>query len=92
MAIENLQELLSEQLGKTQSTTEVFTTVAQTSKDWYCVYFPVESVISAITAAGATGESALQTTMPAGTTLFLNVTAITLSSGVGIGYGEGLTT
>ena len=89
--IENVQQLLTEQLGKNGST-EVFTTVAQTSKDWYCIYFPVECVVASITAADATGESALVTTLPAGTTLFMNVTAITLTSGIGIGYHEGVTT
>ncbi len=87
MAIENVQQLLTEQLGKNGST-EIFTT----GKDWYCVYFPVTSVVSAITVADATGESALQTTLPAGTTLFMNITAITLTSGIGIGYHEGPTT
>jgi len=91
MAIENVQQLLTEQLGKNGGT-EIFTTAAQTSKDYYCVYFPVNSVISSITVADATGESALQTTMPAGTTLFMNVTAIQLTSGIGIGYHEGITT
>ena len=91
MAIENVQQLLTEQLGK-NGDTEVFTTVAQTSKDYYCVYFPVTSVISSITVADATGESALVTTLPAGTTLFMNVTAIQLTSGIGIGYHEGITT
>jgi len=89
--IENVQQLLVEQLGKNGGT-EIFTTVAQTSKDFYCVYFPVESVISALTVADATGEAALLTTVPAGTTLFMNVTAITLTSGIGIGYHEGVTT
>ena len=89
--IENVQQLLTEQLGKNGST-EIFTTAAQTSKDFYAVYFPVTSVVSAITVADATGESALQTTLPAGTTLFLNITAITLSSVIGIGYHEGPTT
>jgi len=89
--IENVQQLLVEQLGKNGGT-EIFTTVAQTSKDFYCVYFPVESVISALTVADATGESALLTTISAGTTLFMNVTAITLTSGIGIGYHEGVTT
>ena len=79
--------LLFEMLGKGGGT-EVFTTAAQTGKDWYCVYFPVESVVSAITADGTTGESALQTTLPAGTTLFMRITAITLTSGIGIGYRE----
>jgi len=91
MAIENVQQLLMEQLGKNGST-EIFTTAAQSGKDWYCVYFPVESVVSAITVADATGESALQTTLPAGTSLLMNITAITLTSGVGIGYSEGATT
>ncbi len=89
--IENVQQLLTEQLGKNGST-EIFTTAAQSGKDWYCVYFPVTSVVSAITVADATGESALQTTLPAGTTLLMNITAITLTSGIGIGYYEGATT
>ena len=89
--IENVQQLLTEKLGKNGST-EIFTTAAQTGKDWYCVYFPVTSVVSAITVADATGESALQTTLPAGTTLLMNITAITLTSGIGIGYYEGATT
>ena len=91
MAIENVQQLLTEQLGKNGGT-EIFTTVNQTSKDWYCVFFPVESVIASITVADATGESALQTTIPAGTTLFMHVTQIQLTSGVGVGYHEGPTT
>ena len=54
MAIENVQLLLVEQLGK-NGDTEIFTTVAQTSKDWYAVYFPVTSVVSAFSVADATG-------------------------------------
>ena len=91
MAIENVQQLLTEQLGK-NGNTEIFTTAAQTSKNFYCVYFPVNTVIASITVADATGESALQTTLPAGTTLFMNVTALTLTSGIAICYHEGLTT
>jgi hypothetical protein len=73
MAIENVQQLLTEQLGK----------------NFYCVYFPVESVVSAITAASVTNVTALQTTLPAGTTLFLQgITAMTLTSGIAIGYTE----
>ena len=87
MAIENVQQLLVEQLGKNGGT-EIFTTAAQTGKDWYCVYFPVTSVVDTITADGVSGESALQTTLPAGTTLFMRITAITLTSGIGIGYKE----
>jgi hypothetical protein len=79
--------LLFEMLGKGGGT-EVFTTAAQTSKDWYCIFFPVESVISTI-AGDATNVTALNgQTMNAGTTLFLRTTAITLTSGIGIGYRE----
>lgn len=78
--------LLREQLGK--GSVDIFTTAAQSSKDYYAVHFPVESVIASITVANATGESALQTTLPAGSTLFMRVTAITLTSGIGIGYTE----
>ena len=51
MAIENVQQLLSEQLGKNEGT-EVFdsSSGALSGKDYYCVYFPVESAISSITA------------------------------------------
>ena len=87
MAIENVQQLLTEQLGKNGGT-EIFTTADQTSKDWYCVHFPVESVVASITVSDATGEAALHTTLPAGTVIFMNVTQIQLTSGVGIGYKE----
>lgn len=79
--------LLFEMLGKGGGT-EVFTTAAQTGKDFYCVHFPVESVITTI-AGDAAGITSLNTlTMAAGTTLFLRITAIDLASGVGIGYSE----
>ncbi len=79
--------LLMEMLGKNYGT-EVFTTAAQTGKDWYCIFFPVESVISTI-AGDATNINRLDgQTMNAGTTLFLRTTAITLTSGIGIGYRE----
>ena len=45
-----------------------------------------QSVVSAITITNCTGESALQTTIPAGTVIFANITAITMTSGVAIGY------
>ena len=41
--------LLMMQLGKGGGT-EVFTTAAQTGKDWFCVHFPVESVVASIAA------------------------------------------
>ena len=57
--------LLFEMLGK-GSGTEVFTTAAQSSKDFYCIFFPVDSVISTI-AGDATNITALNgKTMNAG--------------------------
>tara|TARA_R110000787_G_scaffold242605_1_gene348649 strand:+ start:466 stop:750 length:285 start_codon:yes stop_codon:yes gene_type:complete len=89
MAIENVQQLLTEQLGKNRC--DVITTTAMTGKDYYCIHFPVNSVVTAITATNVTGAagsdvSGLQQTYQAGTTLFLNVTAITLTSGMAICY------
>ncbi len=79
--------LLFEMLGKGNGT-EVFTTAAQTGKDFYCVYFPIASVIASI-AGDATNITALNgQTMAAGSSLLLRVTAITLTSGMGIGYRE----
>jgi len=89
MAIENVQQLLTEQLGKNRC--DVFTTTAMIDKDYYAVYFVTESIITEIaasniqTGAGSSAAS-LHTTMAAGTTLFLNVTTITLTSGLAICY------
>ena len=79
--------LLKEMLGKGGGN-NIFTTEAQTGKDYYAIHFVRESVISSITVANADGESNLQTTIPEGTTIFLRVTAITLSDGLAIGYRE----
>lgn len=84
MAYKNNTQLLREQLGK-QGTITCFTTAAQT-EDFYAVHFVTETVIASITITGGTGESALETTIPAGTVIFGNITAITLTSGVAIGY------
>lgn len=89
MAIENVQQLLTEQLGKHRC--DVISTTAMTSKDYYAVFFPVESVVASITATNiqtgaGSAASNLHTTYAAGTTLFLQVTAITLTSGVAICY------
>ena len=79
----NQQELLSEQLGKGGVTiiedTDVIAAVAGTS--YYAVYFPVETGIGAITTgSNVSGDDAdLIRTYAAGTTLFLNFTAITLT-------------
>ena len=48
--------------------------------------YKTQSIISAITITNCTGESALQTTIPAGTVIFANITSITLTEGVAIGY------
>tara|TARA_R100001594_G_scaffold11334_1_gene25777 strand:+ start:375 stop:656 length:282 start_codon:yes stop_codon:yes gene_type:complete len=84
--IDNNNLLLREQLGKGSGV--VFTSAAQTGKDWYAVHFVTESVISAITMTYHTGESALHTTIPAGTVIFGHITAITMTQGVAIGYKE----
>ena len=89
MAIENVQQLLTEQLGKNRC--DVITTTAMSGKDYYAVLFVTESVIASITAANiqtGTGSAAasLHTTIAAGTTLFLAVSAITLTSGLAICY------
>ena len=84
--IDNTSTLLREQLGKGSGV--VFTTAAQTGKDWYAIHFVTESVVSAITLTYLTGEAALHTTIPAGTVLFAHCSAITMSSGVAIGYDE----
>jgi|TARA_R110002020_G_scaffold415453_1_gene624799 hypothetical protein len=91
MAIENVQQLLTEQLGKNRC--DVITTTAMTSKDYYAIHFPVTSVIASITAANATTAAGsaianLQTTIPAGTVIYLNVTGITLTSGLALCYYE----
>lgn len=84
--IDNNNTLLREMLGKGAGV--VFTTAAQTSKDFYALHFVTESVIASITMANLTGESALQTTIAAGTVIYGRCTAITLSSGLAIGYTE----
>ena len=91
MAIENVQQLLTEQLGKHRC--DVITTTAMSGKDYYAIHFVTESVIASIaatniqTGAGSSAAS-LHTTMAAGTTLFLQCTAITLTSGVALCYYE----
>ena len=57
MAIENVQQLLTEQLGKNRC--DVVTTTAMTGKDYYAVHFPITSVVTAITAANVTAASGL---------------------------------
>ena len=84
--IANNNILLREQLGKGSS--DCFTTGAQTGKDYYAVHFVTESVVTSITSASIGGASSLQTTIPAGTIIFGRITAITMTSGVAIGYAN----
>tara|TARA_R110000824_G_scaffold242941_2_gene431586 strand:- start:84 stop:368 length:285 start_codon:yes stop_codon:yes gene_type:complete len=89
MAIENVQELLTEQLGKRRC--DVVTTTAMTGKNYYAVHFPITSVVTAITASNVTAVAgsavaSLITTYPAGTTLFLNVNTLTMTSGLALCY------
>jgi hypothetical protein len=89
--IDNNNQLLREQLGKNRC--DVITTDNMTSKNYYAVHFPTESVIASIAAAnviegGGSGVGNLQTTMAAGTTIFLNVTQIQLTSGLALCYYE----
>ena len=92
MAIENVQQLLTEQMGKNRC--DVILTDNMTSKDYYCVHFPITSVILSIAAenvieGGGSGEGNLNgKTMPAGTTIFLNVTQLQLTSGLALCYYE----
>tara|TARA_R110002167_G_scaffold199332_1_gene402547 strand:- start:1837 stop:2124 length:288 start_codon:yes stop_codon:yes gene_type:complete len=87
--MENVQELLTEQLGKHRC--DVIATTAMTGKSYYAIHFPVESVIASIAATnavvgGGSDIANLETTIPAGNTIFLNITAITLTSGIGLAY------
>ena len=89
MAIENVQQLLTEQLGKNRC--DVVTTTAMSGKDYYCIHFPLESVVTAITAenvtlAAGSSVASLVQTYAAGTTLFLNVNSLTMTSGLALCY------
>ena len=89
MAYEFLDDniALMRMLGETRGIEVISNTAAHTSKDYYCVYCVTETVVASITCdSEVTNAAGLQTTLPAGTTLMLNVTAITLTSGVVIGY------
>ena len=89
MAIENVQQLLTEQLGKNRC--DVVTTTAMSGKDYYCIHFPIESVVTVITASNVTSAAgssvaSLIQTYAAGTTLFLNVNTLTMTSGLALCY------
>lgn len=89
MAYEFLDDnvALMRMLGETNDIQVISNTAAHTGKKFYCVQCVTETVIASITCDGEVSNAAgLQTTIPAGTLLLLNVTAITLTSGVVIGY------
>jgi len=89
MAVKNTTDLLNEQLGK-KGKARIISTVAVTSVDFYAVHFVTESVINAISVSdlesGSANPAILRTTIPAGTVLFMNITAIELTSGLAVGY------
>lgn len=90
MAYEFLDDniALMRMLGETQSIKVISDSSGHTG-DFYCVYCATETVISSITCdSEVTNAAGLQTTLPAGTTLMLNVTGITLTSGVVIAYSR----
>lgn len=89
MAYEFLDDnvALMRMLGETADIQVISDDTAHTNKKFYCVQCVTETVISSITCDSEVSNAAgLQTTIPAGTLLLLNVTAITLTSGVVIGY------
>lgn len=85
MAIKNNNELLRDALGK-GSADAINADV--TDKDYYALHFITDTVVTAITAPKLADAARLQVTIPAGTVLFTNVTALTVSSGLVIGYSN----
>jgi hypothetical protein len=89
MAIENVQQLLAKQLGKAR--VDAITTTAMSGKDYGIIIFQEESVVASITAtnvqevAGSTAANLVRT-YDKNETLFLDVTAITLTSGKALCY------
>ncbi len=87
--MKTITQQLDEQLGRTGKVL-LITTNAITSQNFYAVQFLKESVISSIELGNLDGNgeavTVLNTTIPAGTVLFANVTAITLTSGLAIAY------
>tara|TARA_Y100000114_G_C11758206_1_gene328089 strand:- start:1599 stop:1880 length:282 start_codon:yes stop_codon:yes gene_type:complete len=91
MAVKNTVDLLNEQLGKGGHKQFLITSAAAvTTQDFYAVHFVTESVVSQIAMnnlhTDSQASTVLNTTIPAGTVLFLNITGITLTSGVAVGY------
>ena len=90
MAIDNVQAVLSKQIG-TNKCDIVTSSEGQIGGDYYCVHFPVETEISGLIAANITDVGADEhafdnLVVPAGTTLFLNITQIQIVSGMAMCY------
>lgn len=87
---DSTNELLGYQLGKGAVTIfeDTDAIAAVTGVSYYAVHFPVETAVaSMVTGSNVTGADAdLVRTYAAGTTLFLNFTAITLGSGFALIY------
>ena len=82
--------LLREQLGK--GPVEIYSngeSTGATPKDFYVIYFPEETVVTSMAASNViVGGVHLARTYAAGTTLFLNVTEITVNTGLAHCYIE----
>jgi hypothetical protein len=90
MAIDNVQAVLSKQIG-TNKCDIVTSAEGPVAGDYYCVHFPVETEITGIVATnitdvGATEHAFDNLVVPAGTTLFLNITEIEIVSGIAMCY------
>ena len=90
MAIDNVQAVLSKQIG-TNKCDIVTSAEGAIENDYYCAHFPVETeiiyiVATNITNVGASARAFDNLTVPAGTTLFLNITEIEIASGMAMCY------
>ena len=85
MAIKNNNELLRDALGKGSADA---ITGSVSGKDYYALHFITDTAVSSLTAPSLTESDRLFVTIPAGTVLFTNVTAIGISSGLVIGYSN----
>tara|TARA_R110002012_G_scaffold295551_1_gene492168 strand:- start:164 stop:451 length:288 start_codon:yes stop_codon:yes gene_type:complete len=88
---DSTNELLGYQLGKGSVTIieDTDAIASATGVSYYAIHFPVETTVAAITTgSNVTGTDAdLHRTYAAGTTLFLNFTAVTLSgTGLALAY------
>ena len=90
MAIDNVQAVLSKQIG-TNKCDIVTSAEGAIIGDYYCAHFPVETEIADLTATnitdvGASDSAFHSLAVPAGSTLFLNITEIEVVSGIAMCY------